>query len=171
MEASGGALGWVLELLRLRHAPREEFHAATVRVAEHLDGMAETERDRCLMFLSYIVALIYHDRAEVEREPLRDEIRRVIRSDPLRREVEAMWKTSAQVVGERERKKGREEEKLHSRREILDRQLRHRFGRVPRAVVETIRSTDDVALLDAWLDAVVRVERLADVGITAPQEP
>jgi hypothetical protein len=166
LEASGGALGWVLELLRARHAAREEFQATASRVADHLQGLAETERERWLLFLSYIDAMIYHDRAQLEREALRDVIRQSIRSDPLRREVEAMWKSTADIVEERERKKGREEGELNMRRRILERQLRQRFGRVPRSVVQIIRTTADVARLDAWLDAFATAETLNDVGIT-----
>jgi hypothetical protein len=170
LERSGGAFGWVLELIRARHAPRDEFHTTAARVADHLVGMAEIERERYLVLLSYIDAMIYHDRAEEEREELRELILQSIHSDPVRKEVEAMMRTGAQVLHEQGRKKGREEGELHSRQQVLVRLLRQRFGRVPRVVEQVIRATNDIARLDAWLDNFATAQSLVDVGIpTGPQ--
>ena len=178
LEASGGFFGWVLELIRQRHAPADEFRATTGRIVDHLEAMAEVERERWLLCLSYIDAMVYHDRGEIEHVATREVILNAIRSDPRRREVEAMMQTMADVLQEKGRKeglqKGREEgmraEKLQSRKETLVRQLRLRFGRVPRAVKQVIQATDEVARLDAWLDNFVTAQTLADVGISAQPE-
>jgi len=77
-----------------------------------------------------------------------------------------MWRSMADEVEEIGRKKG----ELQSRRQILERQLRERFGRVPRSMVQIIRETTDIARLDTWLKAFARAETLADVGITAATE-
>jgi hypothetical protein len=112
--------------------------------------------------LSYIDAMIYHDRVAGEREGLRDMIRESAATDPLRREVEEIMRTGADVL----RDEGRAAERVHSRQETLLRQLRLRFDRVPRRVEQVIRTTNDVARLDAWLDAFVTAESLADMGIS-----
>ncbi len=170
LEASAGFLGWLLELLRARHAPPDEFSAITERVVSQLEAMAETDRERWLLFLSYIDGMIYHDRAPVEHQALREVILNSIRSDPRRREVEATMQTLADILREEGRKQGHDEgrqegELLSSQRTLL-RQLRLRFGRVPRPVEQAVRGTTDLARLDAWLDAVVTASTLADVGIS-----
>jgi hypothetical protein len=174
LETTGGAFGWVLELLSRRHASTDEFHDTTGRVVNHLEGMAETERERWLLFLSYIEAMIYHRRAKPEHDALHELILNSIRSDSRRREVQAMWKSMADVLEEKGRKQGRKEGRkegvLQSRQEILLRLLRQRFGRVPRPVEQIIRATNDVARLDTWLDALVNAATLADVGIAVAAE-
>jgi hypothetical protein len=171
LETSCGFLGWVLELLRRRGAPPDEFHATLVRATNHLAAMAEAERERWLLLLSYIDAMIYHDRAVEEREGLRDVILNSVRTDPLRREVEVIMRTSADVVRDEGREEGRQAERVQSRQQTLIRQLRQRFGRVPRPVEQAIRATNDVASLDTWLDAIVIADTLKDVGIpTAPHQ-
>jgi hypothetical protein len=171
LEASGGFFRWVLELLRARTASREEFHTTTERAITHLEAMAEVERERWLLFLSYIGAMINYDRDPSEHEGLRDLILSSIRSDPRRREVEALMRSMADVLRDEGRKEGRKEGRqageLHSRQQTLLLQLRERFGRVPRSVEQVIRSTDDVARLDAWLKRFVSAQTLADMGITA----
>jgi hypothetical protein len=164
LEQAGGAFGWVLELLRQRHASPADFRTTTERVTNHLEGMAESERERWLLFLSYIEALVYHDRPTSEHAPLRELILDCIRSDARRREVESMWESMADYV----RKKGRKEEALHSRQQILLRQLRRRFGRLPAAVKQEISASTDIARLDQWLNNFATAQTLADVGIAAP---
>jgi hypothetical protein len=163
LETAGGFLGWVLELIRQRNAPPDEFRATTRRVVDHLEGMAETERERWLLFLSYVEAMIYHDRAPSEHEALYDLILGTIRSDPRRREVSGLMQTMADI----HREEGRMAGELRSRQQTLVRQLRLRFGRVPRSIEQVIRTTNDVARLDHWLDNVVVVHALADMGISA----
>jgi hypothetical protein len=41
LEASGGFLGWVLELLKHRKAAPDEFRRLVARVVDHLEGMPE----------------------------------------------------------------------------------------------------------------------------------
>ena len=43
--------------------------------------------------------------------------------------------------------------------------LRVRFKRVPEGVVKRVESTTAVAQLDAWLEALVKARKLADVAI------
>jgi hypothetical protein len=119
--------------------------------------------------------MVYHDRAKSEHEELIEIILSAIRSDARRREAEAMWQSMADYVEEKGRKKGRregrKEEALRTRQQVLVRQLRKRFGRVPQAVERVIAATTDIARLDAWLVNFVTAQTLADVGITtAPDQ-
>jgi hypothetical protein len=58
LESAGGAFGWVLELIQQQYARPEEFRELLVRVVNHLDELPDTERERWLDLLSYILAII-----------------------------------------------------------------------------------------------------------------
>jgi hypothetical protein len=161
LEASGGYLGWVLGLLQRRSAPADEFRGRLARAMSRLEEMPAAERERWLLLLSYVQALVYHDRPEAEHEGLREMIVDSVGTDPRREEVETMTRTIADAL----RDEGRQEGEVRSLQRTLVRQLRRRFGRLPRAVEQVIRGTDDVARLDAWLDEVVSAATLDEVGI------
>jgi hypothetical protein len=65
------------------------------------------------------------------------------------------------------RKEGHRAGAIETRQQTLVRQLRLRFGRVPRATEQLIRATQDTARLDAWLENFATAKTLADVGIAA----
>src|SRR5207249_5214409 len=71
---AAGPLGWVLELIQQRRARPEEFRALVARVVQRLEEMPARERLRWLELLSYIRALVYHDRECSEQEELRQAI-------------------------------------------------------------------------------------------------
>jgi predicted transposase YdaD len=89
-------------------------------------------------------------------------------------------KSMADVVREEGRKEGREEGRKEGREEgrkegavealqkILLRQMRSRFGKVPKAVERAVTATDDLARLATWLDRFVTAQTLNDVGIEPP---
>jgi hypothetical protein len=166
LETAGGYFGWLLELIHLRHAPAEEFRATTARVVGHLEGMAEVEHERWLLYLSYIGTMIEQERAGPEHQGLYELIGRSIRSDERRREAETVMETIADF----HKAEGRRAGEIASRQQTLVRQLRLRFGRVPRATEQLIRATQDTARLDAWLDNFATARTLAEVGIAAPPE-
>ena len=127
---------------------------------QHLETMPEAERLRWLELLSYIMALVYHARDPSEQPKLQQTIESSVRTDIHRQEIFEMRRTIADELEE----KGA----LENRRQVLLRQLRRRFGNVPATVSATIRATDDPEQLDEWLDQVVTVETLDDIGIGAP---
>jgi hypothetical protein len=57
--------------------------------------------------------------------------------------------------------------KVQGRQRILLRQLRLKFGRVPRAIEQTIQTTDNLRRLRTWLDRVVAAKTLGGVRIPA----
>jgi hypothetical protein len=121
------------------------------------------ERSRWLELLSYVDAMLYHDRTASEREELRNLILASVRTDERRREVEAMMRTGADVL----RDEGRHQGEVRARQDILLRQLRVRFKRVPKAVERTVKATEDVARLDTWIERFVNANTLDEVGIEA----
>ena len=54
---------------------------------------------------------------------------------------------------------------LQSRREVLLRQMRAKFGSLPHAVVEQIEALEDVNRLDTLLEKVLTARSLAEMNI------
>jgi hypothetical protein len=165
LESSGGYLGWILELVQRREARPEEFRDLLHRVVAHLETMPVTERLRWLELLSYLEAMVYHDREQSEHEGLKDLVLASVRTDEHRWELQTMRQSMADVHLEQ----GRREGAAQALRKALLRQLRGRFGKVPRAVERTVNATDDVDRLDTWLDRSLAAPTLGDVGIEIPQ--
>jgi hypothetical protein len=164
---AAGPFGWVLELLQQRRASPEEFRALLVRVVERLETMPRRERERWLELLSYIQALIYHDREVPEREGLREVIVDSVRTDERRQEVKTMGQTIAEALREEGRKEGLQQGAVGALQQALLNLLRTKFGRVPRAAEKTIRATDDSAQLDAWLVRAGTATTLEETGLVA----
>jgi hypothetical protein len=164
-----GPLGWVLELIQQRQAGPQEFRALVVRVVQRLEEMPVRERLRWLELLSYIRALVYHDRERSEQDELREVIAGSVRSDERRREVENMFRSGADVLIEQGRREGRQEGRQEGAIKALQQTvlnlLRAKFGRVPRATVKAIRATEDQAQLDAWATRTLTATTLEDMGI------
>jgi hypothetical protein len=112
-----------------------------------------------VMSLSHILPFIYHEREETEREDLQGMIVRSALTPEDQQEIEEMHRTMAQA--------DRERAALQTKREVLLRQLRQRFGDVPPATEQLVGATDDGACLDQWLDRVVTADSVEEVGIAA----
>jgi hypothetical protein len=165
LEAEGGYFGRVLQLVRQRRARAREFRELLGRVVAELEPLADEERLRWLDLLSYLHALVYHERAPTEHGALQGVIEASVGTDEHRQELREMRKTIADVFRDEGRQLGRREEAISARRETLLRQLTLRFKKVPPATEQVIRATTDLARLDAWLDALLTARTLRDVGI------
>jgi hypothetical protein len=139
---------------RLRQSVFETILRQVVRALE--EQLAKVDRIRWLELLSYLSALIYHERKRPEQEPMWLH----------RREVFDMGQTMAEYLMEQ----GAAREAARSRQEILLRQLRVRFHRVCEGVVRRVENTTDLAQLDAWLDALAKARKRADVSIPPLKE-
>jgi hypothetical protein len=164
LESSGGYLGWILELVQRREARPQEFRDLLHRVVDHLETMPAAERLRWLELLSYLEAMVYHDREQSEHEGLREVILASVQTDEHRREVHAVIRSMADVV----REEGRREGAVQALQKALLRQLRGRFGKLPKRVVQAVNATEDVARLDTWLDRILTAPTLDDVRIESP---
>jgi Putative transposase, YhgA-like len=162
LEARGGAFGLLLRLVQQRRVRRTVFEATLRQVVRALEAqLAEGDRARWLELLTYLSALIYHEREEPEQQPLWRLVEDAVQQDRHRREVFDMGKTMAESLME----EGAAREAVRSRQQTLLRQLRVRFRRVPEDMVKRVENTMDVAQLDAWLDAFAKARKLADVAI------
>src|SRR5262245_35893400 len=59
---------------------------------------------------------------------------------------------------------------IRIRREILLRQLRIKFKKVPEGIVQRIEAAESITDLDYWLGEVVLAKKLEDVGIPPEEE-
>jgi hypothetical protein len=157
LESAGGYFGRVLRLVQQRRTRRGEFQALLRQAVGHLEGMPAEERLRWLELLSYLHALVYHERAGSERKPLLDAIAASVGTDEHRQRVTDMRQTIADVL--------RNEGVVVGKRETLISQLRQRFETLPDETVRLIESTGDVQQLDLWLSRVLTAKTLAGVGI------
>ncbi len=160
LETAGG-FGWVLRLVQQRQSRPAEFQELLRRVVEHLEALPAAERLRWLELLSYIQALIYHEREAVEHAGLQQEIEGSVRTDEHRQEVFTMRRT---IAGEW-KKETRKEEAVRSRRQVLLDLLRERFGVLPQETVATVQSTKSTKELDAWLRQFATATTLEEIGI------
>jgi hypothetical protein len=171
LEREGGFFGWLLRLVQQRKTRMAEFQSLLERVVDHLEGLAPVERQRWLDLLSYIGAMIYHERSPSEHPRLHQTVERSVQTDELRQEVSAMGKTMADVLiekGERKgQRKGERKAAIQTRQQMLVRLLYKRFGDVPDSVVRTVQATADVEQLDDWLDRFAMADSLDDLEIPA----
>jgi predicted transposase YdaD len=165
LETSGGYFGWVLELVQQRRARSQEFRALLRRVVEHLELLPAKERQRWLELLSYLQALVYHDREETEHQGLRELIVTSVQTDEHRQEITNMVRSMADVMLEKGRQEGRQEGRREGQQEILLVLLRDHFGKVPKSVEQIIHTTADEAQLTEWIRRASRAKRLDEVGI------
>jgi hypothetical protein len=161
LESEGGFFGWVLRLVQQRHARPAEFQDLLRRVVGHLEAMPAAERLRWLGLLSYVHALVYHERNPAEHGGLQEEIEASVRTDEHRQEVSAMGRTIADEL----RAQGRKEEAVRARRQVLLDQLRQRFGELPRETVAAVEATASVKQLGTWLRSFATAATLEEIGI------
>jgi len=158
LEREGGVLGWVLRLVQQRRARPEAFRVLLRRVVTHLETTAPVDRDRWLELVSYVLALVYHERAPGERPVLQEIIETSVGTDQYRKELTQMGKTIADELKE----EGARDAAISTRQQTLIRLVRRRFGEVPMGVLAAIEAMRDVQQLDHWLDQFVTAESLND---------
>src|SRR5438105_14521492 len=100
-----------MRLLQQKSTPQVSFRSLLEQVVSELETMPKSERQRWLELLSYVVAMVYHEREEMEHADLQTRIEKSVQTDEHRREVKVMGKSMADVHWEAAR--------LESRRETL----------------------------------------------------
>jgi hypothetical protein len=145
------------------HEPRTTNHEPRTTNKEQRTKNKEPRTDSCPLgeLLSYIRAMVYHERSDSEQSKLQEVMENSVQDEVTRQEVTKMWKTGAEALMER----GAHQAGLQTRRQTLVRLLRKRFGKVPSAVVSVVEATDDVDQLDNWLDRFATAQTLEELGI------
>jgi ElaB/YqjD/DUF883 family membrane-anchored ribosome-binding protein len=166
LAARGGPFGLLLRLIQQRRMRLEVFQETLTQAVRDLENeLATRERDRWLTLVSYRQALVLHERDPAERGPLLQSIQDSVKNDRHRREVQEMAETIADALREEGMEMGRREEAVRSRQETLLLLLREKFGKIPVGVVRRIEATDNLEQLNGWHRAVLRADKLADLGI------
>ncbi len=169
LEAKGSYFGWVLRLVQQRHTRIAEFRQLLRSVVAHLEGMEAEDRARWFDLLSFLGAMIYHERSENEHVELHETVEDSVCREELRREISKMSRTMADVLIERGRiegqTEGRTEAAIETRQQTLIRQLRRRFGKVPAKVTRAINATTTTQQLDEWLDRFATTKSLDEMDI------
>lgn len=163
--AAGGAFGQVMRLLRARRAPLAEFRGVLESVVAALEGLPARQRARWQLLMSYLHAMMYHERNPQKHAELQDHIERAVRSERHRHEVNVMGKTIADMFIEQGREQGRKQGELLAKRSTLLNLLHLRFPNLPTATSAVVEACEDVAQLDAWINAFVTARTLAQIGI------
>jgi hypothetical protein len=164
LESKGGAFGHVLRLVQQKNRRARVFGETLTKVVQALRGLAESEVDRWHGLLSYIHALVYYERSGAEHPRFHQQIEDAVQ-DIDDEDVPVTGKTIREMFIDQGIEKGRKEEAVQARRQVLVRLLKNRFGRIPIKQVRRIEATTDLTRLNAWLDAVVTAQTLDDLGI------
>jgi hypothetical protein len=159
VQAEGGFFGQVLRLVVRRRVRLSDFRGLLHQVVQRLEEMPEADQVRWHEFLSYLDALVYHERELSEHAGLRQSISNALRTDEHRREVDQMRKTMADVL--------KEEGGVETARSMLLDMLRERFGEVPPDTAAVIETATDLAQLKTWSRRFAKAKTLKEVGITA----
>jgi len=171
LESQGGSFGQVLRAVRGRRLPAAEFDGLLKEVTAELEEMPAAERMRRQELLSYLQALVYHERDPAEQQALFERIEAAAGTDQFRRELTAMRQTGPELhraEGRKEgEKRGEKKGELRARRECLLRVLRNRFGELPAQVEKRVSAVRDFAQLGEWLDRASNAATLDDVGIVS----
>lgn len=153
-------LGWILRVVQKEDAPQEELKAALREAVRYLDLLPDTEQTAWERAIYYILLLIYHRRTPAEHRPLQGVIEESVQERRRREEVRTMGLTAAQALIE----EGKQLGLLGGKQEMLLEQLRLRFGQLPPAVEEQVRTTRDPEQLNAWIRAVLSAPTLEAMG-------
>jgi hypothetical protein len=165
LDETGGDFGCVLRVIQQRKARPREFEQLLEQVVKRLELMPDEQRSRWLDLLSYLHALVYHERQSAEHKALTRAIERSVESDDHRQEVFNMSQTIADELIEKGMQKGEQKGKLNSLQQILSLQLRERFGEQAEAVAALVERTKDVAQLERWLKQFATATTLEELKI------
>ncbi len=164
----GGYFGVILEAVQKRHRQQVEFTQALRKVLQQMAQMPDQERPRRLELLSFLHALVYHERVESEHQPLQEMIVQSVAAAD-RKEVADMGRTIAEALREEGRKEGHQEGRKEGIEETLHNMLltllRERFHKLPCGMEAVIKSTQDQEQLNTWLKRFATAQTLQDVGI------
>jgi predicted transposase YdaD len=160
---TGGCFGWVLRLVQQRRSGRGRFEGLLGQVVGRLEAIPPEDRLRWLELLSYVHALVYHERAEGERRPTLELVEASVRTDEHRQEVREMRRTIADAL----RDEGRQEGVVAGKRETLLSHLRQRFKELPQETERRIETTSDVQQLNLWLSRLLTAKTLEELAIQA----
>jgi hypothetical protein len=162
LESEGGFFGQVLRVLRERRASGRVFRGVLREAVRRLEEMPKAQQLRWKDLLSYLGALVYHERERAEQPGLYELINSSVSTEEHRQEVEVMvWSMADQL---------KEEGGVETARDMLLSLLRERFGEIPSHVAATIETTANLAQLKDWGKRFANAKTLEEIGIAPASE-
>ena len=151
------ALSLCFEVLVSLEFTLEEFKKVLGTVEEQL---WEKYRDHPVFYwdLRFLVGVIYHRRPSGEQEQLVEFIKANLPENEIRKEIEMVEKSYADVLLE----EGIEKGELKKSQESILRFLKARFGEVSTSITQKVNSTQDMEKLDSWIDLAATCASLED---------
>jgi hypothetical protein len=114
-----------------------------------------------LDLLSYLHAMIYHERNPAELESRAETIENSVKTDDHRQEIHVMGQTIAEkLIAE-----GMEKGELQSLKRMLLLVLRKRFGKQAAKTEAIIEQVHDPRQVETWLERFATARTIRDVGI------
>jgi Putative transposase, YhgA-like len=157
LRVGGGAFGAVLRLFRDRHTDHEEFQHRLAEVVRELELLPTAARMRWLELLSYIHAMVYNVREEVEQSDLVGIVESTVSNDEQRRRYMAVKRVGGLTM--------HEATQLAYAKNVLLQQLGLRFGNVPVEISDRINRATKLKALNTWMARFATAKTLDDVGI------
>jgi ElaB/YqjD/DUF883 family membrane-anchored ribosome-binding protein len=151
-----------------REKPAATFEALLQEEVDALEAMCPKQQARWLELLSYLWALLYHERSAAKRPPLQKTVEASLAAHLLQREVKKMAKTFAEVLREEGEKKGEKKGEIRALRRTLLELLEERFREVPVETQTVVKATTDPEQLRLWLKRLVKAHTLEDVQVGTP---
>jgi hypothetical protein len=163
LTTQGSFFGRVLHLVQQKGRPFREFGELLRHEVAELEALRKQDRTRWLELLSYVSALVYHDRVPPEQPQLREIIEASVNDAHEREEMRMRQKSMADVHREEGEKRGEKKGELRALRRTLRRQLEQRFGVLPASVEASIRASKSSQQLEGWLARVFPARNLEEV--------
>jgi hypothetical protein len=158
LQSKSGLFGWVLWLIQQKRQSQAGFRDVLRQVATRVHRLHGTKPGRWDSLLSFMHAMIYHDRETDEHEALVEIIRSTVRKGH-QPEVILMGKTIAQAL----REEGKQEGAIEGRRDFFLFQMKRKFKNIPASIVAEIQGTTDLHQFDIWGDAILTADTIADI--------
>jgi hypothetical protein len=165
LAAVAGFFGRVLHVVQQRQAPLPEFAQVLAEEVSALEALREEERGRWLELLSYLLALVYHDRVQVEHGDLQDTVEAAVHADPERREVRHMGQSMAEYLQEKGKKIGERQGRVKGLQDALLLLLEAKYSPVPPETEAAVRATTRLRQLNRWLGRVLSAASLEEMEI------
>lgn len=135
--------------------------------------MPKSDRDRWMELLSYIQALIYHERETTEQARLQEQIVESVETDEHRKELSMLKGSFADELITKGRRKGREAGRkeglrsgeLRGRKKTLLEQLELRFGKPSQEILKAIEAEKDEERIAQWSKKLIVADSVDDLGI------
>jgi len=157
--------GWILRLLQKEDATAKEFEDTLQLVVNHLEQMPPNERANWEKLMWFLLTLIYNRREPDERSEFVRIVENNVNDKNRKEEISKMGRTIAQELIDEGKQLGIEIGTITTKQDDLIKLLKVRFGKVPKPLMNKIRSIKQVDQLDGLFDRAIVAEELDKVGI------